>query len=420
MIRNMAEKLSSSVALADSDKTCGICLEDSKKPVTLPCGHSFCEGCLDGWRPRCGVKEEVGRKCPNCRARIPPSKEMVATLQGHRDAKQRFEYNNYTSSVDYQMACKAIESYEEIIGKDWDGVTVLEDNNDKQPVMLPDYIVKAFFEKDINKALRWINANRREDRVNAKANAENMGMSALMVAAESNQLELVALLLQMGANINVKDTQGMTAIFFTLAHPRLSTKYVDKVVRLLLSWGSNFYSERLSSRELCICVAKQKGAHELEKLLESELGGRRCEIISLTSRPELNGKTCVADEYLPGSNEYKVTLETIGKDVLVLSPNNLKRRDRTPQDCGYYIEFRNGRTIQHDFDSSEDCQAFVAALSRDETQPAVTEEAEARAEQAAAELLAELGLDNIPKESSSGGQVKRSKKWKGGKKKRKK
>ena len=127
--------------------------------------------------------------------------------------------------------------------------------------------------------------------------------------------------------------------------------------------------------------------------MESELEGRRCEIINLASRPELNGRTCVADEYLLNSNQYKVTLETKSKEVLVLGPQNLKRRDRTPQDCGYYIEFRNGRTVRHDFDSSEDCQAFVAALSRDQ-QPVVTEEAEAAAERAAAELLAELGLDD--------------------------
>ena len=116
-----------------------------------------------------------------------------------------------------------------------------------------------------------------------------------------------------------------------------------------------------------------------------------------------------------------MTLETKSKEVLVLGPDNLKRRDRTPQDCGYYIEFKNGRTIRHDFDSSEDCRAFVAALNRDDTQPAVTEEAEARADQAAAELLAELGLDDPSDNAPIGGdQVKKSKKKrrKGGKKKK--
>jgi len=58
---------------------------------------------------------------------------------------------------------------------------------------------------------------------------------------------------------------------------------------------------------------------------------------------------------------------------------------------------------------SEDCQAFVAALNRVETQPSVTEEAEARAEQTAAELLAVLGLDNSPiRVPASSGQIKKS------------
>ena len=184
---------------------------------------------------------------------------------------------------------------------------------------------------------------------------------------------------------------------------RLTTNLssVNDRVRLLLSWGAGFFPDSRVSRENCIFVARKYGAHELAKLIESELGGRRCEIINLSSRPELNGKTCVADEYLPDSNQYKVTLETTRKKVLVLSPDNLKRRDRTPQDCGYYIEFKNGRTIRHDFDSSEECQAFVAALNKEEeTQPVVTEEAEAAAELAAAELLAELGLGRCAKRIS--------------------
>ena len=51
---------------------------------------------------------------------------------------------------------------------------------------------------------------------------------------------------------------------------------------------------------------------------------------------------------------------------------------------------------RRDFDLSEECKAFVAALNREGTEPTVTEEAEARAEEAAAELLVELDLDASP------------------------
>jgi len=224
--------------------------------------------------------------------------------------------------------------------------------------------------------------------------------------------------------VKTRDSNGCTAFDILLTSSSLLMmrsvdRDVSSSVRLLLSWGAVIGGDR-SSRESASSAARVCGKHELTNLLDSELGGRRCEIVNHSSRPELNGKTCVADEYLPDSNQYKVTLETKSKEVLVLSPDNLKRRDRTPQDCGYYVEFKNGRTIRHDFDSNEDCQAFVAALNNDgETQPAVTDESEAAAEQAASELLAELGLDSSLNEPSSGCKAKKSKKKKGGKKKRK-
>ncbi|EJK47861.1 hypothetical protein THAOC_33393 [Thalassiosira oceanica] len=230
---------------------------------------------------------------------------------------------------------------------------------------------------------------------------------------------LMTLLLQLGADADLRNSRGLTSIQLLLCDAMFERGDVSSRVRLLLSWGSSFIRDGAEWRNK-LSRAREWGYHKLADLLESTLGGRRCQIVNHSSRPELNGKTCVADEYLPESNQYKVTLETKSKDVLVLNPDILKRRDRTPQDCGYYVEFKNGRTIRHDFDSNEDCQAFIAALNNDgETHRAVTEESEAAAEQAAAELLAELGPDDSPSVPFSGCKAKKSKKKKGGKKKRK-
>ncbi|EJK43783.1 hypothetical protein THAOC_37739, partial [Thalassiosira oceanica] len=303
---------------------------------------------------------------------------------------------------------------EELVGADWDGVTVLEGNNDKPPVVMPDYISVVIGRGDIKAVLRWINANRTEDRANAISSPETARVPALFAAAASGQLAMMTQLLQLGANVDGRASYGGTAMSVTFSDSEgLLRRNATEMAKLLLSWGASFFTEGGCSREDAVFDATKQDQHELANLIESELGGRRCEIINLSSRPELNGKTCVADEYLPASNQYKVTLENIAKEVLVLGPDNLKRRDRTPQDCGYYTEFKNGRTIRHDFDSSEDCQAFVAALNKGDAQPVVTEEAEARAEQAAAELLAELGLDDSPDKSSSNGhKTKKSKKKK--------
>jgi len=363
-------------------------------------------------RSRGGNEEEV----PICRARIPPSKEMVASLHSFRAVKKMLEDDNETSSTHYHRICYLLKRAEEKVGADWDGVTVLEDNNRRQMVVMPDYIAMEVARGSIKSVLKWINTNRAEDRVNAISSAKWMGAPALVLASIGGCLELMTLLLQLGANINTRDCRGLTAIQGFFSPPELAKQGVSDRIRLLLSWGASFFPGDDHSREVCICEARKFGRHELANLLESELGGRRCEIFNLSLQPELNGKTCVVGEYLPDSNQYKMTLETKCKEVLILRPGNLKRRDRTPQDCGYYIEFKNGHTIRHDFESSEECRAFVA-----ETQPFVTEEAEARAEQAAAELLAELGLDDSQAKVSTGNDhAKRSKKKKGGKKKRKK
>jgi len=346
---------------------------------------------------------------------------MVATLIACRSMKQSLEDKNDSSSERYHKACRFLKDAEEKVGADWDGVTVLEDNG-KPAVAMPDYIGKAMHKGDARSVLKWINANRSEDRVNANSGAS---MPLLCIASMSGHLDLMTLLLQLGANVNFRASTGPTVICLMCckdAFANVKGGVTDRV-RLLLSWGANFanfFPGHEFSRVNLISDAREYGEHQLANLLESELGGRRCTIVNLSSQPELNGRTCVVDEYLPSSNQYKVTLENKIKQEFILSPDNLERRDRTPQDCGYYIEFKNGRTIRHDFDSSEDCQAFVASLNGDQAQLVVTEEAKARADQAAAELLAELGLDDSPNGSSSGCKAEKSNKKKGGKKKKKK
>ena len=73
-----------------------------------------------------------------------------------------------------------------------------------------------------------------------------------------------------------------------------------------------------------------------------------------------------------------------------------KRHDRTPDDCGYYISYKKGRTTRHEFASKNECQAFVASLAKGGDNKSGDEDAaaEAQAEQAAASLLAELDIES--------------------------
>ncbi|XP_042306620.1 zinc finger protein RFP-like isoform X2 [Sceloporus undulatus] len=48
------------------EATCPICLDYFKDPVTLECGHNFCQGCLR----RCWEETEAEASCPQCREKI--------------------------------------------------------------------------------------------------------------------------------------------------------------------------------------------------------------------------------------------------------------------------------------------------------------------------------------------------------------
>ena len=143
---------------------------------------------------------------------------MVTSLHYYRADKQRMEENNDTSSENYHSTCRLLKGAEESVGEDWDGVTVLEDSNDKTPLTIPVYVLKAIPNGDIKSVLKWITANRTEDRANAVASAEVMRSSVLTIASLFNQLALMALLLQLGADVE----EGITVVIQRLFMRSLS------------------------------------------------------------------------------------------------------------------------------------------------------------------------------------------------------
>ena len=55
---------------------CAVCLQAYTDPTTLPCGHSFCIGCVQSLRVVPGNNEP---QCPTCRQPFDRSRQRVNT-----------------------------------------------------------------------------------------------------------------------------------------------------------------------------------------------------------------------------------------------------------------------------------------------------------------------------------------------------
>ena len=266
-------------------------------------------------------------------------------------------------------------------------------------------ICKAASANDIQKVLNWLGPLPVDkQRINAK-DQDGMDFTLVFPAVIGRNSDLLSILLQLGADVDPVDAHGTTPLGMCFK-PEFYAQ-----ARLLLEWGAEISNDATISKDKFIVCATSCGNSKLANLLKSEFGGRRCEIINLPKHPDLIGMTCVVEKYLPDKGRYKVIFET-SKEVGLVGPENLVRRDRTPNDCGYYISYKNGRATRHEFTSREECRAFVASLTERDKSGDV--DAEARAEEAAASLLSELDIES----SSDSGSNKKGKRR--GKKKGKK
>ena len=357
---------------------CGICLETLTNPVALPCSHKFCSECLNSWRSKYGDSKTINRKCPLCREKIPPSNEMITQLMYWRNYKRELEAKGDFSSPQYMDIKSYVEELEQKVG-DWTE-TIDYSTGDENCLVLPEDVYDAARTNDIQKVLDWLGSPPVDkQRINAK-NPESMNFTLVYSAVHCKNSNLLSILLQLGADVDTVNADGWTPFCSCCFQPDFYSQ-----ARILLEWGAEIFNCPKRSKEDIVFLALHKGNSKMANLLNSEFGGRRCEIINMPNRPDLIGKTCVVEEYQPEKDIYEVVFET-SKEAVLVGPQNLKRRDRTPSDCGYYITYKNGlvtgRTTRHEFASNEECQAFVASLSN----------APAEAELDAQSLLADLNI----------------------------
>ena len=343
---------------------CGICLETiTEAIITLPCIHKFCASCLDGWKSKFGssLKKERSKACPLCRKKIPPSIDMLSQLEYHRKEKRRMEDKGDTSSGNYMLQVEHIERLEADIG-DYKGEGI---DYDDECIEMPKYIYDAVTNNDLKSVMDWLGYPVDKTRLNARY--PDFMNSTVVHLAIIYRSDLLSILLQYGADVNALDAKGFNPFV-------LAAKVGLEQAKILLEWGAEIILPRdiktavqedtgLSDREAFMMYGMiNSGNNKLGNLISSEFGGRRCEVINLPNHPQLNGKTCVVEKYIVKKDRYKIVFEGSG-DAALVGPNNLKRRDRTPLDCGYYISFKNGRMSRREFATKEECQAYVTSLN---------------------------------------------------------
>jgi len=357
---------------------------------------------VDGWRDKYGLTEEEKkhgsaygidvttkyRTCPNCRSPIPPTRNMLSSLHAFTRQIRDLEAKGDFESREYQLLDAKLISLNLLIGEDWDGVTVLDDG-EEEPVDLPVPIGKCIEKNNIPKMLEWF-GDPDSPEFKRKLNAQVSicgNMTLLQICGEENNTDIASILLQMGADVGIKDSQAATYLVRTVAHGMGDFETCGK---LALEWGAATTGHPLDVITILADTGTESGVFQ-STLMRSEFGGRRCEVIG-HGRSDLNGSTCVADVYLPETDEYECRMEHTGEE-LVIGQKNLKRRDRTPQDPGYYIEFKDGKSTRREFKSNEECKAFVASVDPNwvvEAGQAAAAEREAAAQaEAAAKVKAE-------------------------------
>ena len=361
------------MATEQQEEDCLICLEAIQNPVHLPCNHSFCAPCLEGWRSKYGTNtphihdgNDVEKTCPKCRRKIPPTKQMIQQLRLH---KQRFaRVQDIFSKTDifqvplpttnnplekllgpehilsiaerpmtehdpllrhfYQEAlvdyAGCIEQQEEEMGEFEE---ILEQGAD-ETLCLPQEIYWAVYAKNIPHILDWLGPPPiPQDRLDAKNPAE-MDEGLLKAAAKTLQIELMSILLQCGADAEPKSPFGTTPFQESCYHMDYNATN-----RVLLEWGIN--------KEVAHGLLEKVAYHgntEMANLISHDLGGRRCEIRDLIGRADLNGTTGIVGTYIAGKDRYIVCMEET-EETLLIRTANLRRRDRTPEDPGVFYTY---------------------------------------------------------------------------------
>ena len=169
-------------------------------------------------------------------------------------------------------------------------------------MVLPGNIYEAAKYNNIQKVLDWLGPPPVDKhRVNAR-NPDYLDFTLVFAAVASKKSDLLSILLQLGANVDSVAANGGTPLSGFSSNPEYYAQ-----IKLLLEWGAEISNDATISRDEFIQYVLEQGNTKLANLLESEFGGRRCEVINLRNWPDLVDKTCVdsSHDQLTGGLQFR-------------------------------------------------------------------------------------------------------------------
>ena len=85
------------VVLDKDQFNCSICLDVLRDPVTIPCGHSYCSGCIKHYWDQDEYLGVYG--CPQCRQSFNP-RPLLGRNTMLADVVERFKNTRYQTATD--------------------------------------------------------------------------------------------------------------------------------------------------------------------------------------------------------------------------------------------------------------------------------------------------------------------------------
>ncbi|EJK45469.1 hypothetical protein THAOC_35913 [Thalassiosira oceanica] len=166
----------------------------------------------------------------------------------------------------------------------------------------------------------------------------------------ARHVDLTSLLLQHRAAVNVYGANGATPILGPLWE---GSGLVSEIVSTLYGWGASLEHHLRGEDGAHVDATLATTPHVPGRVRQETLRDRQPEPTQGSHRPDVYREKCIAKK-----DRYKVTTEH-ARETFLVRRDNLRRRDRTPDDPGYYVTFEGGEYKRHTFTSNKECQEFV-------------------------------------------------------------